>query len=1095
MEYTSRNSARLVLLAFALSALLAMAGDSDEKKDEKKEWDVNHFTDQTHEVAIDTDEGSWMSLDVSPDGKTIAFDLLGDIYTLPIGGGEATAIMTGMAWDMQPRFSPDGKSLAFTSDRGGGDNIWVADADGKNAHQVTKETFRLLNSPAWSPDGRFIVARKHFSSSRSLGAGELWLYHVSGGQSGVQLNEKPNDQKDLGEPAFSPDGRYVYFSQDTTPGRVFEYSKDPNPGIYSIRRLDLQKDEIENVISSTGGAVRPTPSPNGRYLAYVRRHQYQTKLFLHDLESGKNTVLYDGLDRDMQETWAIHGVYPTMGWLPDSSGLVFWAKGKLHRLDLATRQEQLIPFHLKATRTVAESLRSPVEVAPAKFKTRMLRWATTSPAGDKVVFQALGYLYLQSLPNGKPQRLTNQNDRFEFYPAWSRDGKQLAYVTWNDLSEGTLNVIATDGKSPAKVVSSKPGIFVEPCFTPDGKALVYRKSGGGGLLNQLYTKETGLYFQALDGSAPKRIVEEGDSPHFGAKGDRVFYLAYGKDDARILKSVDLNGKDPREHVTSEMGDELLVSPDGKWLAFTEHYNAHVMPFTLASKSFTISPDGGALPTAQVSRDAGQTLHWGGDSSRLYWSLGSKLFHRDLKDAFAFVSGAPAKLPEPGGESIDLGFEVDHDVPSGTVVFEGGRIVTMKGDEVIENGVLVVNGNRIQAIGRVGDVAIPDGAYRVDAKGKTLIPGLVDVHFHAGYGADEITPQQNWQTNASLAFGVTTTHNPSTDTTLAFATTEMTRAGVLTGPRIFSTGAILYGAKAPTLTAKIDSLDDALSHLRRLQDVGAFSVKSYNQPRRNQRQQVIEGARQLGMMVVPEGGSMFHHNMSMIADGHTGIEHSIPLAVLYKDVVQFWSGTKVGYTPTLGVAYGGISGENYWYQHTDVWSHPLLSLHVPPAVLEARARRRVMAPESEYNHIRVAEGCKKLLDAGVSVQLGAHGQREGLAAHWELWMFVQGGMTPLEALRCGTLNGAHYLGLDKEVGSLEVGKLADVAVIDQNPLEDIRNSDKVSMVMVNGRLYNAMTLDQVGNHPKPRKPYYWEGDGMAFPNGVSESHSEGKCMEH
>lgn len=1095
MEKRFRYRASALVFALALLAPLTLAGESDEKKDEKKEWDVNHFTDKTHEVAIDTDEGSWMSLDVSPDGKTIVFDLLGDIYTLPIEGGEATSILSGMAWEMQPRFSPDGKSLAFTSDRAGGDNIWVADRDGKNPRQITKETFRLLNSPAWSPDGRFIAARKHFSSSRSLGAGEIWIYHASGGKSGVQLNEKPNDQKDLGEPAYSPDGRYVYFSQDTTPGRVFEYSKDPNPGIYSIRRIDLQKGEIETVIGSTGGAVRPTPSPDGRYLAYVRRHQYQTKLFLHDLESGKNTLLYENLERDMQETWAIHGVYPTMAWLPDSSGLVFWAKGKLHRLDLATRQERMIPFHVKTTRSIAETLRRPVEVAPAKFKTRMLRWATASPSGDKVVFQALGYLYIQTLPNGKPQRLTNQNDHFEFYPTWSRDGKQLAYTTWNDASQSTLRVIAADGKSPSRVISTKPGIFVEPCFTPDGKALVYRKAGAGSLLNPLNTKEPGLYLQALAGGEPKRIVEEGEQPHFGAKDDRVFFLTSGKDDERILNSVALDGKDPRQHVTSEMGDELRVSPDGKWLAFTEHYNAHVTPFTLASKSFTISPDGGNLPTTRVSRDAGQALHWSGDSGRLYWSLGTKLFHRDLKDAFAFVPGAPEKLPEPGGESVELSFDVNHDVPSGTVVFEGGRIVTMKGDEVIENGVLVVTGNRIQAIGRAGEVAIPAGAYKVDAKGKTLIPGLVDVHFHASYGSDEIVPQQNWQTNASLAFGVTTSHNPSTDTTQAFATTELTMAGQLTGPRVFSTGAILYGAKVPTLTSKVESLDDALSHLRRLQDVGAFSVKSYNQPRRNQRQQVIEAARQLNMMVVPEGGSLFHHNMSMIADGHTGIEHSIPLAVLYKDVIQFWSGSKVGYTPTLGVAYGGISGENYWYHHSDVWQHPLLSLHVPPSILEARARRRVMAPESEYNHIRVAEGCKKLLDAGVSVQLGAHGQREGLAAHWELWMFAQGGMTPLEALRCGTLNGARYLGLDKDIGSLEVGKLADVAVLDQNPLDDIRNSDKVSLVMVNGRLYNALTLDQIGNHPKPRQPYFWEADGMAFPNDLSDSHSDGKCIGH
>jgi hypothetical protein len=259
-------------------------------------------------------------------------------------------------------------------------------------------------------------------------------------------------------------------------------------------------------------------------------------------------------------------------------------------------------------------------------------------------------------------------------------------------------------------------------------------------------------------------------------------------------------------------------------------------------------------------------------------------------------------------------------------------------------------------------------------------------------------------------------------------------------------------------------------------VGAFSVKSYNQPRRDQRQQIIEAAQQLHMMVVPEGGSLFEHNMTMVVDGHTGVEHSLPVQKIYKDVEQLWSATHVGYTPTLIVGYGGLWGENYWYAKTNVWEDARLNAFVPRRVIDSRARRRTLAPDDEWNHFDLAKLATRLNNDGVSVQLGAHGQREGLGAHWELWMFVQGGMAPLQALRAATLNGARYLGLDKDIGSLEPGKLADLIVLDADPLENIRNSESVRYTIVNGRIFDAATMNEVGNHPRTRQPFFFQVPG-------------------
>jgi imidazolonepropionase-like amidohydrolase/Tol biopolymer transport system component len=1045
-----------------------------EKKEEK--WDVNNPPGPFSEVTIDVDEGTWMYVDVSPDGKEVAFDLLGDIYTVPIAGGEAKALTHDIAWQMQPRYSPDGKTIAFTNDQGGGDNVWIMNRDGSNPRAVSKESFRLLNQPAWTPDGEYIVARKHFTSQRSLGAGEMWLYHRSGGD-GLQLTKKANDQKDTGEPVFTPDGRYLYFSQDITPGPIFEYNKDPNGEIFAIQRLDRRKGTIQRFLGGQGGAVRPTPSPDGKTLAFIRRVRGKSVIHLMDLRSGEDRPVYDGLDRDMQETWSIHGVYPGMAWTPDSKSLVFWAGGKIRRLDAASKQVAEIPFHVRTTRKVAQALRFPQEVAPKTFPTRMLRWVNVSPKGDRVVYQALGHLWIRNLPDGTPRRLTRQDDHWEIFPSFSRDGSQVVYTTWDDDKLGTVRVVSAGGGEGRTVVSA-PGHYVEPAFTPDGKQIVYRKIEGGFLRTPAWSLEPGIYRVAAGGGEPALLTEDGEQPRFGAESDRVYLLRFIGEGKRQIVSIGLDGKEERPHLTSENATEFQVSPDGRWVAFTERFQAYVMPFVATGKAVDVGPKATALPLRRVTRDAGEYLHWSGDSQRLHWSLGPELYTLELKDAFTFLEGAPETLPDPPASGMNIGFQAESDVPKGTVAVVGGRVITMKGDEVIEDGAVVIEGNRITAVGPRASTAVPAGAYVVDAKGKTVIPGLVDAHWHGGFGTDGIVPQSNWMAYASLAYGVTTVHDPSNDTDTIFAASELQRAGMITAPRIYSTGTILYGANAP-FTATIDNLEDARSHLRRMKAAGAFSVKSYNQPRRDQRQQVIAAARELEMMVVPEGGSLFEHNMTQVVDGHTGVEHTIPVAKIYDDVRQLWRGTQVGYTPTLVVGYGGIWGENYWYAKTRVWENERLLRFVPREVLDERARRPFTAPDEEYNHFNIARIAAELAHEGVGVNVGAHGQREGLGAHWEIWMFVQGGMTPMEALRSATLTGARYLGLDKDLGSLETGKLADLVVLDANPLDDVYNSDDVALVVLNGRVYDGVNLDQLAPDKRKREPFFWQKEPPAF----------------
>jgi imidazolonepropionase-like amidohydrolase len=437
-------------------------------------------------------------------------------------------------------------------------------------------------------------------------------------------------------------------------------------------------------------------------------------------------------------------------------------------------------------------------------------------------------------------------------------------------------------------------------------------------------------------------------------------------------------------------------------------------------------------------------------------------------------------------------EVAADKPTGTFALTGAKIVTMasKDGGIIDDGVIVIRGDRIVAIGPRGSTAIPAGAKTIDVAGKTIIPGLVDAHAHGAQGEDGLVPQQNWSDIVNLAMGTTTKHDPSARASEIFVASEMQRAGKILAPRIFSTGEIIYGAKAPDVYAEINSYEDALADVRRLKAQGAYSVKNYNQPRREQRQMIVRAAQAENMEVVPEGGSLYNLDLTHIQDGNSTVEHNVPLDIFYDDLIQFWTQTKTNYTPTLVVTYGGPAGDPYWRSHTDVFRQPVLMRHIPPGILNSQNTRREIAPEEDYVDDDSAREAKKLADKGIQVAIGAHGQQAGLGSHWELWSFVRGGWSPVEALRAGTIMAATSLGYAKDVGSLEVGKLADLVVLDADPTQDIRNTEKISRVMLGGRMYDPMTMNEVDTGTWKRKPYWWEVSGTPSAGKAGASHSDG-----
>ncbi len=1072
---------RLALMLLTIITLCCRFSKADDQA-----WEVNNPPGEKQQIEINVNEGTWMSLDVSPDGQTLVFDLLGDIYALPIEGGLARPLTSGMAWDIQPKFSPDGEFIAFTSDANGSHDIWLMDRSGNQKQALTNESLHPITNPAWSPDGRFVVARKHMASETSPDTGDIRLYHRASGKSERLIPALPQ-QFNLGEPVFSPDGNEVYFSQGTIGSEELKNNNQVHAEIYQIRSVSRKTGELTNQIKGPGGAVRPTPSPDGKKIAFVRRLNQQTSLMVKDLTTSAVSPVYQQLDRDLQESAASYSVYPAFSWTPDSRDLIFWAQGKIKRLNTQTLAVKDIPFQVRHQREIRTALRFTVTVAQDQFDAKMLRWVTMSPDAKRVVFQALGYLYTRELPDGTAKRLTRQTSHFELYPSFSADGKWIVYTTWHDQQLGHVRKVrATGGRGVT--LTRQPGHYREPRFSPDGDTIIFRQSKGRSIISPLYSERSGIFRMDEDGKQIRPVTRRGHNAHFGQRSDRIFVTRNkqkGGSKQQVLLEMDLDGNQPVERLSKPGTSQYRVSPDNRWIAYVKHHRVYVSPFNSRSGSIAANKNTSAKESAgiasgnqsqfnahrRVSEFAGENLNWSRQGDSVYWSLGPNLYRQPVSlSQSTQPQQIQTQLNQP--QITNLAFATESDAPRGSYYLSGARIITMQNDEVIEQGDIIIEGNRITAIGPSGSVAVPRGARRLNLAGKTIIPGIIDVHWQGTQSVENIIPQQNWINFATLALGVTSVHQSSSDPSSLLSASELAKKGRITAPRIFSTTTI---ADDPNTfaTGGLSSSNTLFESLKRLTSVGTLAVKSNKRLNRVQQQQLLDTARQLKLTVLADADPLLEHKLTLLVDGFCGIEGAMPVAELYNDIEQLWSQSQVGYTPILAIAPGGLRGEDYWYQQSNVWQHPVLSRFVPQSVLWPRSIRRTMAPDSDYSHFDPAKVAAKLQAIGVDVNLGTHGQREGLGAHWEMWMLAQGGMSPHKVLRAATLGSAKYLGLERDLGSLEEGKLADLVILNHNPLIDIFTTDQVDMVMLNGRLYDSATMNQIGNHPKTRQPFYFE----------------------
>jgi Tol biopolymer transport system component len=1015
----------LPAIALVLCAYFAFSQDAPRTASEPKAKSAKKGLPLKPErkIEFNTTEGTWMSLDVSPDGKTIVFDLAGDIFSLPMEGGDAKLLLGGMAYESQPRFSPDGKHIAFISDREGSDNLWIAGADGTKPKQMTRDQQASFLSPSWTPDGEYILVSKKTPAG---GTHEIWMFDIHGG-SGVQVTRSrtqpfnPNAprssqqlRRDLGVIA-SKDGKYFYYAR-----RNGEFNYNMNLPVWQIVRRDRITGDEDTITSEAGSAFRPLLSPDGKSLAYVTRHQTETALQLRDLETGEDRTLIQPIQRDDQESRALQDVYPGYAFTPDGASIVFFNGGKIHRLTLSTLDDTVIPFRAKVSLDLGPQLyfAERVDDSPS-FRAHLIQEPELSPGGKRLAFSTMTRLYTMDMTGGTPVRLTSSSDR-EYQPAWSPDGQWIAYTTWS-RNGGHLFKIRSDGSGAPIQLTRVPAFYNQPAWSPNGERIVALRasrrarleSGGFGFRGA----QDLVWIPATGGDAQLIIPSRGLShPHFTKDPDRVYVHSRSG-----LISLRFDGTDRRTHlrvVARSQGpeptpaDDVLMHPDGRYALALVNHQLYIV---------TVPVPGGAAPTVNINTPAvpvkkltdvgADSIAWADHGSTITWAVGSTFFRQPLSsisfdtppppDPSSTENRTPPPAPKNTGfTETDVVVNVPRPKPSGTIVLRGAKVITMRGDEVIPNADIVITGNRIAAAGKRGSVSLPSGAKIQDVRGFVIMPGIVDVHAHWIEIKRGVLDLDGWPYLANLAYGVTTGRDPQTGTNDSFAYQDLIDAGELLGPRAYSTGPGVFSS------TDFQSLDDAKSTVARYKRYyRTNTLKSYMVGNRRQRQWMVEACKENRIMPTTEGALDLKLDFTHAVDGFEGNEHALPIIGLYKDIIELFSKSGIFYTPTLLVAYGGPWAENYFYETTEVFNDPKLRRFIAPDELYEKAARRPWFRKEEHVFPRLAAEAAKIVRAGGHVQIGGHGQLQGIQCHWEMWALASGGLSNHDVLRAATLHGA------------------------------------------------------------------------------------------